>query len=117
MKVLVTGHNGYVGTVMMHMLIKAGYDVTGLDSNLYKGSTFGELIKTQDYPEIEKDIRDIQSSDLKGFEAIIHLAGLSNDPLGDLNPDLTFDINHKASVRLAKLGKKAGVKRFIFSSS
>lgn len=117
MKVLVTGHNGYVGTVMMPMLIKAGYDVTGLDSNLYKGSTFGEMIKTQDYPEIEKDIRDIESSDLKGFEAIIHLAGLSNDPLGDLNPDLTFEINHKASVRLAKLGKNAGVKRFIFSSS
>ncbi|HWQ96045.1 MAG TPA: SDR family oxidoreductase [Candidatus Methylomirabilis sp.] len=117
MRVLVTGHNGYVGTVMMPMLIEAGYDVSGLDSNLYKGSTFGEMNKIRDFPEIEKDIRDIEASDLIGFDAIIHLAGLSNDPLGDLNPELTFDINHRASVRLAKLAKKMGVERFIFSSS
>lgn len=117
MHVLVTGHNGYVGTKMMPMLIAAGYDVSGLDSNLYKESIFGEEIKDQDFPEIRKDIRDIESSDIQGFDAIIHLAGLSNDPLGDLNPELTFDINHKASVRLAKLAKKVGVERFIFSSS
>jgi nucleoside-diphosphate-sugar epimerase len=117
MRVLVTGHNGYVGTKMMPMLIAAGYDVVGLDSNLYKESTFGEEKKNPGFPEIRKDIRDIEVSDLKGFDAIIHLAGLSNDPLGDLNPDMTFEINHKASVRMAKLAKKIGVKRFIFSSS
>lgn len=100
----------------MPMLVKAGYDVVGLDSNLYKGSTFGEIYK-MDFPEIEKDIRDVEASDLKGFDAIIHLAGLSNDPLGDLNPDMTFEINHKASVRMAELAKKVGVERFIFSSS
>ena len=117
MRVLVTGHNGYVGTVMMPILVEAGYDVAGLDSNLYKGSTFGEMSRTKDFPEVEKDIRDIEASDLNGFDAIIHLAGLSNDPLGDLNPELTFDINHKASVRIATLAKKVGVGRFIFSSS
>jgi len=117
MRVLVTGHNGYVGTRMMPMLIAAGYDVAGLDSNLYKESTFGEEQKNIDFPEIRKDIRDIDASDLKGFDVVIHLAGLSNDPLGDLNPDLTFEINHKASVRMAKLAKKVGVERFIFSSS
>lgn len=117
MRVLVTGHNGYVGTVMMPMLIKAGYDVAGLDSNLYEGSTYGQLNETPDFPEVKKDIRDIEADDLKGFDAIIHLAGLSNDPLGDLNPDLTFEINYKASLRIATLAKKVGVKRFIFSSS
>ncbi|HWR26759.1 MAG TPA: NAD(P)-dependent oxidoreductase [candidate division Zixibacteria bacterium] len=117
MRVLVTGHNGYVGTVMMPMLIKAGYDVVGLDSNLYEGSTFGEMNKIEDFPEIKKDIRDIEANDLKGFDAIIHLAGLSNDPLGDLNPKLTFEINYRASLRIATLAKKVGVERFIFSSS
>jgi nucleoside-diphosphate-sugar epimerase len=117
MRVLVTGHNGYVGTVMMPMLVDAGYDVVGLDSDLYEGSTFGEMNKIGDIPEIRKDIRDIETTDLKGFDAIIHLAGLSNDPLGNLNPDLTFEINYKASLRIATLAKKVGVKRFIFSSS
>ena len=117
MRVLVTGHNGYVGTVMMPMLLEAGHDLVGLDTNLYHGSTFGEDSGKRDFVEIQKDIRDIEISDLEGFDAIIHLAGLSNDPLGDLNPDLTYDINHRASVRLAKLAKEAGVGRFIFSSS
>ncbi|MBE2220084.1 MAG: SDR family oxidoreductase [Anaerolineae bacterium] len=116
MKVLVTGHNGYVGTVMMPMLIAGGHDVVGLDTNLYSGSTFGEDVE-RNFPEIIKDIRDIQLEDLEGFDAIIHLAGLSNDPLGDLNPELTYDINHRASVRLAKLAKEVGVTRFVFSSS
>jgi nucleoside-diphosphate-sugar epimerase len=117
MRVLVTGHNGYVGTVMMPMLVDAGYDVVGLDSNFYESSTFSEESKKHDFPELRKDIRDIEASDLKGFDAIIHLAGLSNDPLSDINPDLTFEINHKASVRMAELAKKVGVERFIFSST
>ncbi|MBK8988794.1 MAG: SDR family oxidoreductase [Chloroflexi bacterium] len=116
MRVLVTGHNGYVGTVMMPMLIAANHDVVGLDTNLYEGSTFGEDTQ-RNYPEINKDVRDIQMADLEGFDAIIHLAGLSNDPLGDLNPELTYDINHHASVRLAEMAKAVGVQRFIFSSS
>jgi len=117
MRVLVTGHNGYVGTVMVPMLIAAGHDVVGLDSNLYKHATFGDADGTQNIQALEKDIRDVGASDLEGFEAVIHLAGLSNDPLGDLNPELTLEINHLASVRLARLAKEAGVQRFIFSSS
>lgn len=116
MRVLVTGHNGYVGTIMMPMLQQAGHDVVGLDTNLYEGSTFGEDV-TRPFPEINKDIRDVEMADLDGFEAVIHLAGLSNDPLGDLNPELTYDINHRASVRLAQMAKEVGVRRFIFSSS
>jgi len=117
MRVLVTGHNGYVGTVMVPMLIAAGHDVVGLDSNLYRHATFGDADGTQNVPALEKDIRDVEALDLEGFEAVIHLAGLSNDPLGDLNPALTLEINHLASVRLARLAKEVGVKRFIFSSS
>jgi len=116
MRVLVTGHNGYVGTVMVPMLLDAGHDVVGMDTNLYRACTFGEDT-TVKIPAIEKDIRDITAADLDGFDAIIHLAGLSNDPLGDLNPTLTYKINHQASVRMAKLAKEVGVQRFIFSSS
>lgn len=117
MRVLVTGHNGYVGSIMMPMLVKAGYDVAGLDSNLYEESTYGLENEKLDFPEVKKDIREIEANDLKGFDAIIHLAGLSNDPLGDLNPDLTLEINYEASLRIATLAKKVGVERFIFSSS
>lgn len=115
MKVLVTGHNGYIGTVMTPLLLEEGFDVVGLDSDIFGECTFGESVP--DIKNIEKDVRDVTASDLEGFDAIIHLAGLSNDPLGDLNPELTYEINHKASVRLAELAKKAGVKRFVFSSS
>ncbi len=117
MRVLVTGHKGYVGTVMVPMLIAAGHDVVGLDSDLYERCTFGDGDGMQDIPALKKDIRDVEASDLDGFEAVIHLAGLSNDPLGDLNPELTYEINHAASVRLARLAKEVGVTRFIFSSS
>lgn len=117
MKVLVTGHNGYVGTIMTPMLLDAGHEVTGLDTNLYRGSTFDTGQRTESVPEIEKDVRDVTVADLEGFDAVIHLAALSNDPLGNLNPNLTFDINHHASVNLAKVAKEAGVERFIFSSS
>lgn len=115
MRVLVTGHQGYIGTVIIPMLIAAGHEVVGLDSNLFEGSTFGGGI--EEIPEMKKDIRDVEASDLKGFEAVLHLAGLSNDPLGNLNPSLTDEINHAASVRLARLAKAVGVERFIFSSS
>ena len=113
MRVLVTGHNGYVGTVMMPMLLAAGYDVVGLDTNLYIGSTFGDELDTPTFPTVNKDVRDVEAADLEGFDAVIHLAGLSNDPLGDLNPDLTLAINYQASVRLAKLAKQVGVERFL----
>ena len=117
MRVLVTGHNGYVGTILVPMLQKAGHDIVGLDTNLYAGSTFGLNNTTEEVPMIFKDIRDVEPADVEGFEAILHLAGLSNDPLGDLNPDLTYDINYKASLRLAEMAKEAGVERFVFSSS
>lgn len=117
MRVLVTGHNGYVGTIMVPMLVAAGHDVVGLDTNLYEGSTFGEENETKNVPALKKDIRDLSQADLDGFDAVIHLAGLSNDPLGDLNPELTYEINHRASVRMAELARQAGVERFIFSSS
>ena len=117
MRVLLTGHNGYVGTIMVPLLLEAGHDVTGIDTNLYRDSTFGRDLSPKSIIDIEKDIRDIEPADLEGFEAVIHLAGLSNDPLGDLNPALTYEINHQASVRLAEMAKAAGVERFIFSSS
>lgn len=97
------------------MLLGHGHEVVGLDSDLYQGSTFGDGI--QDIPEIQKDIRDVDVADLDGFDAVLHLAALSNDPLGDLNPGLTYEINHLASVRIALLAKEAGVKRYVFSSS
>jgi nucleoside-diphosphate-sugar epimerase len=115
MRVLVTGHNGYIGTILTPMLLEAGHEVVGMDTDLYRDSTFGDGVP--DVPNIEKDIRDVEASDLEGFDAIMHLAGLSNDPLGYLNPDITYQINHLAAVRLAELGKAVGVTRYIFSSS
>jgi len=115
MRVLVTGHKGYIGTILAPMLQKAGHDVLGLDSDLYRNSTFGEGLPQ--VPEILKDIRDIEKADLAGIDAIVHLAGLSNDTLGDLNPKLTYEINHAASVRLAVMAKEAGISRFVFASS
>ena len=117
MRVLVTGHRGYIGKVLMPMLIEAGYEVVGLDSDLFRFCTFGENGEIADYPSIIKDIRDVEVADLVGFDAILHLAGLSNDPLGDLEPELTYEINYKASVRLAALAREVGIRRFIFSSS
>jgi nucleoside-diphosphate-sugar epimerase len=117
MRILVTGHNGYVGTIMVPMLVKAGHEVVGYDTNLYQAATFGDDIHKVDIVEVDKDIRDIELADVDGFDAVIHLAGLSNDPLGDLNPELTHKINYEASVQLARLAKAAGVERFIFSSS
>jgi nucleoside-diphosphate-sugar epimerase len=115
MKVLVTGHKGYIGTAMVPLLLKAGHTVLGLDSDLYRNSTYGPA--PVQVPEIIKDIRDVEADDIRGVDAIIHLAGLSNDMLGDLDADLTYDINHKASVRLASMAKDCGIDRFIFASS
>ncbi len=117
MKVLVTGHKGYIGTVMVPMLIEAGHQVVGCDTDLYERCTFAEGGSITDVPALHSDVRDLRVEDIAGLDAIIHLAGLSNDPLGNLDSDLTFDINHRASVRLAEIGKKAGVKRFVFASS
>ena len=115
MKVLVTGHKGYIGTVLVPMLLAQNHEVVGLDSDLFERCTFGENIP--EIPEVRKDVREVEAADVEGFDVILHLAGLSNDPLGNLNPDLTFEINHRASVRLAKLAKEVGVPRFVFSSS
>jgi nucleoside-diphosphate-sugar epimerase len=115
MRILLTGDKGYIGAVMAPMLIQEGHTVTGLDSDWFEHSAFSPLLKN--IFSRKKDLRDLEVSDLEGFDAVVHLAGLSNDPLGDLNPTLTYDINHLASVQLAKLAKEAGVKRFLFSSS
>jgi nucleoside-diphosphate-sugar epimerase len=115
MRVLVTGHKGYIGTVLVPMLRAEGHDVVGLDSDLYRNCTFTD--GAIDVPELRKDVRDVERDDLRGVDAIAHLAALSNDPLGNLDPELTFDINWRASVRLAELAKAAGVSRFLFSSS
>jgi len=115
MRVLVSGHKGYIGTVMVPMLLGAGHDVVGLDTDLFERCTFVPGI--HDIAEMRVDVRDVEMRQLKGFDAVIHLAALSNDPLGDLNPAITYEINHAASVRLARLAKEAGVRRFIYSSS
>jgi nucleoside-diphosphate-sugar epimerase len=114
-KVLVTGHNGYIGSILVPMLRAAGHEVVGLDSYLFEDCTFGD--DTPDIPCLRTDIRDVTARDLGGFDALIHLAALSNDPLGDLNPTCTYEINHLASVRLAAFAKQAGVTRFLYSSS
>ena len=115
MRILLTGSRGYIGTVMAPFLQGAGHDVVGLDTDLYRRSTFGQWRET--IRTIEKDVRAVDRSDLRGFDAVIHLAALSNDPLGDLNPQLTYDVNHLASVHLAEVARAAGVPRFAFASS
>jgi nucleoside-diphosphate-sugar epimerase len=115
MRVLLTGHKGYIGAVAGPILRSAGHDVIGLDIDLYANCDFGDA--SSDIPEIRKDLRNLSRTDLEGFDAVVHLAALSNDPVGNLNPQLTYDINHLASVNLAKLAKEAGVTRFVFASS
>jgi nucleoside-diphosphate-sugar epimerase len=117
MRVLVTGHRGYIGTVLTPMLVAAGHDVVGLDVDLFRGCSFPPDAGLPDVPTIAKDVRDVEANELHGFDAIIHLAGMSNDPLGQMDPELTFSINHHATVRLAECAKRAGVRRFLFSSS
>ncbi len=115
MKILLTGHKGYIGSVAAPLLQSAGHEVTGLDTDLFADCDFGKLGLL--IPELRKDLRDLSKTDLAGFDGVIHFGALSNDPLGNLDAKLTFDVNHLASVRLAELAKAGGVKRFVFSSS
>jgi len=115
MRVLITGHNGYIGSVMTPLVRQAGHDVIGLDTFLFEGATFGR--NGDQIDSLRMDLRDVEVDDLRGFDAVMHLAALSNDPLGNVNPQLTYDINHLGSVRLARLAKEAGVGRLIFASS
>ena len=117
MRVLVTGHFGYIGTVLTPMLLEAGHKVTGLDSDLYSRCTYLAGGKICEVPTIRKDVRDVEATDLIGFDAVLHLAALSNDPLGNLDPNLTDEINHQASAQIAELAKRAGVRRFVLASS
>src|SRR5271169_4688315 len=116
MRVLVTGHRGYIGSPLVDRLKAAGHDVVGVDTELYEDCTFGGN-KDSGITTINKDIRELSPADLEGIDAIAHLAGICNDPLGDLLPETTYDINHAATVRLAKIAKASGVRRFVFSSS
>jgi nucleoside-diphosphate-sugar epimerase len=115
LKVLVTGHDGYIGHTLMPLLQEAGHEVVGLDSSLFEGCGLGEPGFSGE--AIRADVRDVGPSDLDGFESVIHLAAISNDPVGELNPDVTYEINHIASVTLARAAKEAGVSRFLLSSS
>ena len=119
MKVLVTGHNGYIGVALTPILQEAGHEVSGLDTNLFDGCGINlDQAGLHSKPfSLRKDIRDVEIEDLAGIDAVIHLAALSNDPLGNLDEKLTYEINHRATVRLARLAKEAGVRRFLFSSS
>ena len=115
MRVLVTGHTGYIGTVLVPMLQARGHEVAGLDTEYFARCLFTGVLP--EVPGVHKDVRDLTADDVAGFQAIIHLAGLSNDPLGDYRPQLTEEINDQASINLARLAKAAGVQRFLFASS
>jgi nucleoside-diphosphate-sugar epimerase len=115
LRVLITGHNGYIGSVLAPMLEGAGHEVVGLDSDLFAACTFGPA--EHEIESLRADVREVESEDLAGFDAVIHLAAVCNDPVGNLNPQATYDINHLASVRVAEKAKAAGVTRFLFSSS
>ena len=115
MKIMVTGDRGYIGSVLMPMLKAKKYEVIGYDSGYFANNLLEDI--DENYKKITKDIRDLSSKDLKGVDGIIHLAGLSNDPLGEFSPKLTEEINYHATMRLAQLAKNAGVSRFVYASS
>jgi len=115
MRVLVTGHHGYIGSVVTPMLHDAGHEVVGMDTFFYEGCDFGP--DEQKFEERRRDIRDVAAAELEGFDAVVHLAALSNDPLGDLDKELTYDINLRGTLHLAAQAKTAGVERFVFASS
>ena len=115
MRILLTGHEGYIGSVMTPFLLEAGHDLVGLDTCLFGGCDFGAY--QSPVPTLRRDLRDVSATDLAGFEAVVHLAAISNDPLGNLNPQCTYDINHLASVSLARAAREAGVSRYVYSSS
>jgi nucleoside-diphosphate-sugar epimerase len=117
MRVLVTGNLGYIGTVLTPMLSAHGHEVVGLDTGFFQDCLLGEIWDAGVQTQIRKDVRDVVEGDLQGFGAIVHLAALSNDPMGDVDPELTYEVNYRASVRLAGLAKEAGVERFVFASS
>jgi nucleoside-diphosphate-sugar epimerase len=115
MRVLLTGHQGYLGTVLAPALAAAGHDVTGLDSGLFADCVLGP--PPEDPPGLVVDLRDVTERHLIGFDAVVHFAALSNDPLGSLAPEITYEINHRASTRLARLARDAGVRRFVYAST
>jgi nucleoside-diphosphate-sugar epimerase len=115
MRALVTGHHGYIGSVLTARLRESGHDIVGLDTDLYADCVLGPT--PEEVPALRLDIRDVRPEDCAGFDAVIHLAALCNDPLGNLNPDVTYEVNHRSTVRLARAAKAAGVERFLFSSS
>jgi nucleoside-diphosphate-sugar epimerase len=115
MRVLVTGHDGYIGCSLVPLLQAAGHEVTGLDSYLFHDCALGPDVP--DVPALRLDIRDVAPEHFDGVDAVVHLAGISNDPLGDLRPETTYEINHQGAVRVAAAAKAAGVERFAFSSS
>jgi nucleoside-diphosphate-sugar epimerase len=115
LRTLVTGHNGYIGSVLVPMFEQAGHEVVGLDSDLFAPCIFGR--NGHEVESLHTDVRDVEVEHLAGFDAVIHLAAVCNDPVGDLNPQATYDINHLASVRVAEKAKEAGVPRFLFASS
>lgn len=115
MKVLVTGHDGYIGQVLVPLFEAAGHEIVGVDSYLFGGCDFGEAPVAP--ASHRADIREVPDEVFEGIDAVVHLAAISNDPLGDLNPDCTYDINHRATVRVAEQAKAAGVRRFLYSSS
>ncbi|MDC0044600.1 SDR family oxidoreductase, partial [Pelagibacteraceae bacterium] len=115
MNVLVTGNLGYIGSILTDELLKLNFNVVGLDNNYFKDCKL--FNKKNNFKQIVRDIRDINHNDLKNIDFIIHLAGLSNDPLGELNKKLTMDINFRSTIKIAKLAKKMGVKRFVYAST
>jgi len=117
MNVLVTGSDGYIGVLLVSVLRQRGHHVTGLDTGFYRAGWLYDDAATQRAADIGKDVRRITSGDLQGFDAVVHLAELSNDPLGQHTPALTYGINHRGSVRLAQLCREAGIPRFVYTSS